>query len=143
MPKLSDEQIALTTDNLQADIVGWLVDRLRNLECAYRYLSEDDQKDIIASAQAATRLLIEEVVRKVAAEERQTIVADLKKVTRDADKIVGQLECSKQSEYRHNLVDAVGSQVLIVVADPEGYMGGEMPEPDPDEPTLDKAPRAA
>lgn len=131
-----NDTVELIADNLQADLVGWLIDRLRHMECAYRYLTEDQQRTVIREAQYATRSLVEEVVRKVAAEDRQTIVADLKKVTRDADKIVGQLECAKHSEYRHNLVDAVGSQVLIVVADPEQYMGGDMPEPDPDQPDL-------
>lgn len=138
--RMSDKpkvDIELTADNLQADIVGFIVDRMRQMECAYRYMTEDQQRDLIQDARVAARALIEEVVRTVASEERLTITAELAKVVNDGKKIVGTLECSKADEHRHSLFDSVGSAVLIVVADPEEYMGGEMPEPDPDQRHID------
>ena len=127
----------IETDGLQADITGWLVDRLRHQEKPYAEMSEAEQREVIESAQKATADLLREVVKKIAADERKVIQADLKNVTRDADKIVGKLECPKSSEYRHDLFDATGRTVLIVVADADEYMGGEMPEADADQKTID------
>jgi hypothetical protein len=127
----------LGTDGLQADITGWLVDRLRHQEKPYAEMSEQEQREVIESAQKATADLLREIVKTIAADERKVIEVSLKNVQRDADKIVGKLECPKASHYRHELFDATGQTVLIVVADADKYMGGEMPEAEADQRTID------
>ena len=48
-------------DMLKGDIVSFLIDRLRNWECAYRYMDEEDQKNAISDAQRYAENLIDGV----------------------------------------------------------------------------------
>jgi len=83
----------------------------------------------------ASREIIKDAVGMIAAEGRVTIVAELESVAiKDGIKAVCTLP--KSSEQRHDLYDAQGKQVLIVVASAEAFLHGDMPRPDLDQPPL-------
>lgn len=130
---ISDETIQLTADTLTGDIASWLIDRLREYECAYRYMSEDQQKTVIAEAKMAAENMVHVACGIMAADGRDTIPVSVKKVVNDGDKIQVTIEASKFSEQRHALFDAAGCAAHLTVIDSEKYQGGEGPKPEPDQ----------
>ena len=50
-----DTALELAAETLAGDVARFLVDRLRHMECAFRYLNEADQQDVINDARAAAR----------------------------------------------------------------------------------------
>ncbi len=130
-----DDRVMLISDGLHSQISDWLVDRIRQLPKTWREMTEQEQREVIESAISASGALVRATVNTVAADERKVIVADLDKVE-FKDGIKAQISCSRTSEYRHELSDAQGQQILIVVADADKYMGGDHPEAEPDQPPL-------
>ncbi len=135
--------IDTTCESLGGDLASWLVDRLRQQPKTYGEMSEQEQREVIESAIMAVNSMLRSAVALIAADERAVIVAEVEKVEfKDGVKAI--LTASKSSEYRHALADAQGQTVLIVVADADKYLGGERPEPDPDQGALfDKTPMGA
>ena len=70
--------------------------------------------------------VLRRAVELIAARGLRTIKATLEQVT-IKDGIVGKIIMSKFDEQRHALVDATGSKILIVVADPEEFTGERAP----------------
>lgn len=126
------------TSDLDAQIVSFLVDRLKQFETPFKRMSEAEQRAVIHDAQEAARHYLQSVVKRLAADGRQTIEAEMAKVVNDGKRLQGTLECKTDDQYRHALLDSVGTTVLLVVADAEQYTGGELPEPDPDQRDLER-----
>lgn len=127
--------IDITCETLGGDLASWLVDRLRQQPKTYGEMSEQEQRETIESATMAVNSMLRRAVALIAADERKVIVADVEKVEfKDGIKAV--ISCSKSSEYRHDLADAQGQTVLIVVADADKYLGGDRPEAEPDQGAL-------
>lgn len=135
--EISEPEINLIADELTGNVASFLIDRLRTQESAYRYMSEDMQKEVIADAGRAAEHLVQSVVRLIASAGRETIPVKIKKVENDGDKIKVTIEASKMDAHRHALFDAAGAFAHITVADHEKYQGGEAPQPDSDQRTLD------
>lgn len=134
--EISEETIKLTADTLTGDVTAFLIDRLRDPEFSFRFMNEEQQADVIATAKIAAANLVGRAVSIIAADGRDTIPVSVKKVVNDGDKIQVTLEVSKFSELRHQLFDAAGCAAHLTVADPAKYEGGEMPKPPPDQPEL-------
>ncbi len=134
--KVSQETLELAADTLTGDVTAFLIDRLRDWECAYRYMPEHQQRAVIDDAMRAAGHLVESVVSIIAADGRETIPIRVKKVENDGAKIKVTIEASKEDANRHALFDAAGCVGHLVVADPEKFSGGDVPAPDPDEPNL-------
>ena len=139
MADISEQTIDLISDELTSNVAGFLINRLRDWESAYRYMTEDMQRAAIEDANRAAENLVREVVSMIAADGREVIPVRVKKVENDGSDIKVTLVGSKMDENRHALFDAAGSNAHLTVADPEQYIGGESPQPDPDQPTLDDA----
>jgi len=131
----TENTVELVSETLGGDLTGWLTDRIKNLPKTWAEMSEGEQTDIIVSARDAVRSMVSRAVRIIAADGRPVIMAVLDKVV-VKDGIRGVLSMSKTDPLRHALVDAQGDPVLLVVADTDRYMGGEMPTADKDEPEL-------
>ena len=140
---ISDEEVQLISDQLSGNITGWLIDRLRSYECAYRYMTEDQQKTVINEATMAGGNLVRDVVRLIAGHGRETIPVKIKKVENDGEKIKVTIEGNNADENRHALFDAAGAFARIIVADAEKFIGGDQPEPEPDQRELDTGDREA
>lgn len=131
MPELVIDALTVTGDVRDA-----ILDRFRSMKKPYAQCSEEEQSNIILQATAIATNLVQEVVKIVAAAGRKCIVGDLEQVTiKDGYKAV--ITLSKSSEYRHELADAQGSAVLLVVAGVEEFVGEKAPaKPDPDQHSL-------
>lgn len=128
-PTPAEKAETVAAETMAGDLTTWLVDRLRHMPKTWQELTAEEQAATIESAGHAVRAQIRSAVRALAAEGRATITATLDKVV-IKDGIQAVLQLSKSDPHRHALADSQGSDVLIVVADAEGYMGGEVPKAD-------------
>lgn len=128
----ADEAEHVAIETMAGDLTTWLLDRLKHLPKSWAELPAYEQAAIIDSATVAVKHQIARVVRTLAAEGRATINATLTKVV-IKDGIQAVLELSKSDPHRHELADSQGSDVLIIVADADPYLGGEVPKPEDDQ----------
>lgn len=123
--ELLDEQaLKIARETLTGDIRDVILtdmkDRKTSLPWSMRKQAE--QEEVIAQVTKFAEGIVSRVVKIVAAGGRKTIQAHLKKVTVQ-DEIPAVLELSKSDQQRHQLIDATGASVLVVVADHEIYQG--------------------
>lgn len=126
---VADAVDQFNTDTLAGDIRDFLLERLRweQDRRPWSDRSEEDQQTTIDEAYAAGKLIVQRVVRMIAAENRDPIIARLKTVKADGDKIEAQAILSKADPHRHALLDATGASVMIMVVDSEDYEGEREP----------------
>lgn len=139
--KIKTEEISETTkafaaETLTGDIQAFLVDHFRALDTTFKKLNEDQQRDFIADARRAAESVVTRAVQIIASDGKESIPVTVKKVENNGEEIKISMEASKYDENRHMLFDAAGCSAFLTVADPEKYMGGEAPQPEPDQPEL-------
>lgn len=128
--QITDDTQIFASETLKGDVRDWLLDRIKHLPRPWQQMSEQEQRDLIYSAEEAAADLVRRTVRIIAAEGRIAITAQLEQVTvKDGIKAV--VTMSKHDAFRHELVDAQGKDVLIVVADASQHMG-QQAEAQPD-----------
>jgi phosphoribosylformylglycinamidine (FGAM) synthase-like enzyme len=135
------EACELAAETLTGDIRDFILQRLRHEQDKRPWdkRSEAEQRDTIHAVETSVREHVTRAVEIIAAGGLKTIKATLSQVT-IKDGIKGQLEVSKFDEQRHRLTDAVGSTVLIVVADTDQFSGEREPVAvNPDQGDLVKA----
>ncbi len=133
---ISEVTIQLAEDTLVGDVQSFLIDRLRDQQMVFGMMDEDAQRGVIADAKSAAEHLVERAVEIIAADGKDTIPVTIGKLTHDGKKIAITLECRKEDEHRHALLDATGGIGYLVVAETEKFEGGEAPQPDPNQPDL-------
>lgn len=103
---------------------------------AWQDMKETEQKDVTHKIVSRVESSVIRAVDVIRASGQPNIKALIKQVTvKDGVKIA--LECSKAHERLHELVDAQGDHVLLVLTDEEEYVGERAPvEYDKDEPEL-------
>ncbi|MDQ3039840.1 MAG: hypothetical protein M3Q51_04475 [Pseudomonadota bacterium] len=128
-PKIDTTMIAET---MLGELVSTCMDEIRHAPDIWQKLGEQTQDDVIKRVTSRCGDAIRQAVYLIAAEGRDVITADLEQITaKDGIKAVCVL--SKNDPNRHQLLDAVGKPVLIVVASSQEFMGGEIPAPEPDQ----------
>lgn len=133
---INAEDIGLTAETLSGDITSWLIDRLRTMECAYRYLAEKEQMRLIQEASNAALALVSRVVETIAASGNDHLPVTVKKVVNTGDEIQATITCGRTASQRHALFDAAGFAAVLTIADPERFTGGDLPQAKPDQPEL-------
>jgi hypothetical protein len=134
--------VDVAAETLTGDLRDFILDRLRHEQSKrpWHERGEADQRDTVHQVESAVRSAVRQAVEIIAAGGLKTIKASIEQVTvKDGIKAV--LTMSKFDEHRHNLIDATGQTVLIVVADPEDFSGERAPveiKPDQSE-MLDEA----
>lgn len=133
-----DDRINALVDSstLMGDLRDALLDRLKGMPKPWTVMSEAEQRDMIFGCERVATHLVTQAVRLIAANGHPSIQAELDSCTvKDGIKAV--LNLSKHDPMRHELTDAVGKTVMVVVADIEPFMGqSKEAKPDPDQTTL-------
>lgn len=122
--------ITMTAATMTADITNALTGWFKAHTKPWSLMSYDEQASLIAAASKLSQDTVREAVQIIAAEGRKVIMAHVEKVEFAEKGIKATLSASKSSEYRHDLADSQGLDVLIVVADAGEFNGGELQEPD-------------
>jgi hypothetical protein len=133
--------IHLAKATLTGDIRDFLLDRVKALGKPWAAMTEDEQADQIHSAKEAAERLVTVACEIIAADGKKAMKGKLKTLAIDKDVIKATVLLSKEDEQRHQLLDAAGLAVMVVVADAEYYRGEQAPaEPTPSQSDLiDKA----
>lgn len=140
MPTTTKDQqptaIDIAAETMTGDLMSALIDELKLMPRPWPAMSEQDQQDVIYRAQERVQSAIRQAVEIIASDNRPTIVATVESVTvKEGIKAV--LTLPKSDEQRHDLFDAAGQAVLLVVAGSAPYSGGAGEvKPDPDQPSL-------
>lgn len=121
---LDDAALKIARETLTGDIRDVILNDLkeRKSNLPWNMRKEAEQEDMISQVTSLAESIVTRTVHIVAAGGRKTISAHLKKCSIQDD-IQATLELSKSDESRHQLIDATGTHVLIVVADPEAFQG--------------------
>lgn len=125
---VSEVTIQVAVKTLTGDIRDFILDRLRHEQDKrpWHLRSEAEQRDTVHKVESAVHEIVTKGVEIIAAGGRRTIRATLDQVT-VKDGIVGKIVMMKSDPLRHQLADSVGSQILIVVADPDEFTGERAP----------------
>lgn len=122
--QISSDTVDLAVQTLSGDIRDFILDRLRHEHSPVPWMSrsEAEQRDTIDSVTLAAERVVRETVRIIAGDGRKAMVGKLLQVT-VKDGIKAQIELNRHDELRHELMDAEGMQVLLVVADVSAFIG--------------------
>lgn len=124
---------SLAKETLTGDLRDIMLRRIKALSKPWNRMSEAEQRAVISGVEFDVRGAVRRVLEVFAADGRTTIAATLEQVVfKDGIKAV--LTASAFDPNRHDLADATGKKVLVVVADVDAYDGEREPaEPDPDQ----------
>ena len=107
-----------------------MIQRFREQKRPWAAMTEAEQRSELMSVEMAVRDAVTKAVRAIAADNRAVIMARLEKIT-VKDEIQAVCVLNKTDERRHELMDATGLAVMIIVADAEAHVAGtDKIEPD-------------
>lgn len=114
---------SITEELMAGEMMAMIIDELKQAPCVWQQMSEHDQQDVIYRAERRVKSIITQAVHILASKDRPALIGDVDTVTfKDGVKAV--LKMDKASPHRHDLADAEGSSVILVVVDPDEYFGG-------------------
>lgn len=125
------------TRELTGKLVHRMVEEFKAMPDVWQKLSEPKQEEVLGRCRRFAEEFVLHAIDVVAADERPHLQAVLDQVTvKDGLKAV--LTMPKNSEDRHELIDAQGKDVLLVVVDVAAYnRGGEKVKAEKDQKELD------
>ena len=132
----------IARETMTGDLRDCMLDFLKHEKnpLPWNMQTEEQQRNAIEKVTAAVKHSVEKAVAIIAADGRAVIQATVDQVTvKEGIKAV--LSLGKTDPLRHDLVDAQGDVVLVVVANKDAYEGERKAAlPDPDQrPLLDDA----
>lgn len=138
MTDIHDDTLALARETMTGDLRDCILDFLKHDKnpLPWNMQTEEQQRDAIAKVTSACTHAVEKAVAIIAADGRQVIAATLDQVT-VKDEIKAVCKVSKSDALRHDLMDATGYSVLLVVSDASAFKGERKAAlPDPDQPDI-------
>lgn len=126
----------IAAETMHGDLMAVVIDEVKALPDVWQKLSEDEQDQVIDRVKTRTRDAIEDCVRIIATQGFVRLRAAVESVTvKDGIKAV--LKVGQYDPHRHELVDATGSNAVIVLADLDAFLGGtDQVKADPDQQSL-------
>ncbi len=114
---------AMTADSIGKDLLSALVTELKLLPAVWAKLPQKKQDDILDRLRARVESNVGMAVHMLAAQGRVTVVGDLDQITiKDGVKAV--VKFSPAAPSLHQLYEAAGKAVLVIVASGEDHTGG-------------------
>lgn len=116
------ETVPMEATTLLGDIRDAVLDRVRRTEKPWEKMTTDEQGAEIDGCTKLARYLVETAARIIAAQGFPTVTGKLVKV-QVKDGMQLQVDMSRHDPQRLTMLDNVGRPVLIVVAEPEMFVG--------------------
>lgn len=133
--KPTEDAINIGKKFLLGDLIRFCVDEMKKLPMGWAVLPEKQQKEVIDRLAESCEKAVTQVVELIAANDRPHVICSLESVT-FKDGVKMQLEISKMAANRHELADAQGSMVVLVIPRVSDHLQGDRPKPMPDQPGL-------
>lgn len=134
--EVSEKTAAVMRETMKGDLRDLVLDLFKHRKKSWQEMGEAEQREVASNTEMSIAHAIDKAVQIMAADGRQTILATLEQITiKDGIKAVAVLD--KHSPYRHDLADAQGKEILIVVGGGDTYHGAASEvEITKDEPSL-------
>lgn len=130
MPKdAQTDEAALEASTLFGDIKTAMLEGFRNMPKPWAEMAEDEKREFADSVGKVSSHLIRETVRIVAGNRFPVIAGKLVKV-QVKDGMQLQVDMSRHDRQRLTVLDTVGKPVLLVVAEPDLFMGEKDAKPE-------------
>lgn len=128
---------ALAARTLRGDLRDRLLEFVRRQKQPWSLLNEEQQTGVVGEVTRIAGALVDGAVAIVASRDFPAIVAKVRDCKAAEKGIEAKLVLASHDPFRHALMDAVGSPVQIVLADPAVFYGARgLAAIDPDEPEL-------
>jgi hypothetical protein len=114
------DTLAISADTMAHDFVAAILQELRQMPDHWSRMNAEKQQQIIERLKEKIRAGTAKAVQIMLRSEFPAVQADLESINWK-NGLTGTLKIPKDAVYRHQVCDAVGSAVLIVVADPERW----------------------
>lgn len=108
-------------EHLGRDLLTAVLDEVKTMQNVWQKMSEHDQEQSLFRLKNRIRSSVSEAVRIIASKNRPELRAHVKKVVFSDSGVEGQLTISKKQIGRHDLSDAQGEDVLIVISNVDEY----------------------
>lgn len=125
----------IAAETMLGDLTSAVLDEIKQAPAVWDKMSESQQDEVIERLHRRCDHAIRQAVHIIASEEMPTLKAVVDQVV-FKDGVKATLSMSPNNPARHDLADAQGETVLIVISSAEQYTGGEKPEADPDQPEM-------
>ena len=115
--------LGMTAETVGKDILSALMQEIRLLPEVWVKLPKARQEDVISRLRDRVSANVRMAVHLIASQGRTVVVGDLEQITiRNGTKAV--IKIGRGDESLHELYDAQGKAVLIVVSDASDHTGG-------------------
>lgn len=111
---------------LTGDLRDAILQIVQTQKKPWQQLSENEQTLVVNNVQERVQHMVTKVVDIISADGRKTIIGNLVSI-QVKDGFKATVSLPKDSELSHDLIDAQGSLVALVVADREAYTGEKAP----------------
>jgi hypothetical protein len=126
----------LARKTLSGDLRDAILTSIKRLKKPWDKMSELEQRDLIYSTSHAAEMLVRKAVALIAAEGRPTVSGQIE-TAKMGKGLELKVVASRMAEGRHELLDAQGSEILLIVPGVEQFLGQRKPaKATPDEPEL-------
>lgn len=116
---------------LSADAANTVIDWMKHQPKTWQQMTYAEQQELINGATRLAGDLVRDMVRITARDGRTTVAAKVKSVAYDEKgEVKAVLTAADHTENAHELSHLAGKHVLIVIADANGFIGGDIVEPD-------------
>lgn len=125
MSKRLDKAIEVAKSTMQGDLRDVCLDIFKSPKIKgkpWKDMTEDEQRYVVSTIEQKIGQSIRRSIDIIASEGRRNIRVTLKQMT-VKDGLKGTFECAKTHELRHELLDAQGDTVLIVLTNSDKYLG--------------------
>lgn len=138
MTEHNPQFLQMTADNIGEKILAGLVQEIRIMPDCWQKMSEAKQADVIDRLKTQVTNAVTLAVHMIASAERKTAYGKLESVA-IKDKMKAVLVINQHSPCRHELLDAVEQDCLIILGGADEFMGNVdgAVAPDPDQNPLD------
>lgn len=127
----------MTSETLGRSLLEGLIQEMRIMPDHWMKLSQAKQEDVIERLQKQITTAVGKAVFMIAAADRKTAYGKLESVA-IKDKVKAVLVINQHSPCKHDLMDAVEQDCLLILGGAEEYLQGlDQVEGDPDQPPLD------
>lgn len=126
MAKTEATDNAIDSSTLLGDLRDAILDRLRTMPKPWQAMSDDEQKELMEGCERVASHLVHEAVRIIASKGFPTINGKLVKV-QVKDGMQLQVDVSRHDPQRLIVIDSVDRPVLLVVPEPDIFMGEKEP----------------
>lgn len=107
--------------HLGKDLLSFIIQELKAAPKPWEKMSENEQQDVIFRATKRIKDAVRQAVTIIAAKDRPSMEAHVKKVVFSDGGVEGVVVLSKKQGGRHDFADSQGENITIVITNPSEY----------------------